>query len=1221
MLTRLSRLIVDRRALIVTVMAAVTVLCGFLAPRVGIITDPAELLPADSSMRRGMEIMEEEFPDSSRTSTLRVMLTGLSDADEDAAADSLADIPGVGAVDFARDDRHLSGDRALYTLSTGAAYDSDEFAAIERGVDNLFAGADMTRVSDDPSAADELPAWIALTAVALLALILVVMTASWVEPLLFLIAIGMAVVCNLGTNIIRGSVADVTFTIGPILQLVLSMDYSMILANRYRQEKAATASRPDAMTKAIRGALPSMASAALTTVVGLLMLCAMSMRIGADFGIVLAKGVAWSLLTVLTVLPALLLACDRWIDATAKPHPNPRLAPLAGLGYRLRAFIAAGFVALLALSAVTASATPVAYALDSRDPIAEVFGQRHRLVLLYENSDEAAAGRLADAIEDEDGVVSLISYPSTLGRQRTAGEMREALAGMGEGSAIDPTMLDLVYYTAHGGTGLERMAPGEFLSEASALASTPMAARGLTASDAAGLARAEKFSDPAALTAPMGAADLARFLSIGEAEARDVLLADAIADPSRDPGTLTLPVFASFASFEVLPDPRYSSALPASARRDLERLSSLTDVGAMARRASYERVADRLGVEREPMGYVFMAHEAARGGMDSQTMTLPDLVDLIRGDIAVNPLFAGRLDQEGLSRADALAPLVDEAATSAPLDAPSLAGALGLDEATASSALAAFAGARGQDPATARMSLRDFTGALVDAAADPSHPLASAIGPEALARLRQARTVMDLAVDRTGLTPAAAAGVLGADPSDLALVYAYDRIDTDALAWRASPQEILHYLLDEPELLASAGAEPAELAAVSRIVDASVAGTALAPRDMAEVVGLDAGALRPLFLLHASRHGDSSAWRMSVQDFLRLVDDRLIDDPDAGPALSAQRAASLRSARTLVDAVVDARPLGAQDLAGLLRGAGAGMDADRVELVLLLAGAREGADPDWTMSIDELFEHIDTEIVDDPRFAGAVDAHARSMLADARARLSEALEELVGPHWSRMVIETSLAEDSPQASALIDRILAGCASDLQRECHLVGQPVISHEVAASFGSENLMITALTALAIFLVIAATFRSAAVPALLVLLVQCGVFLTITVIGWQGYDSYYLAQIIVQCILMGATIDYAILFVSYYRDLRRTRGIADALAGAYDGSIHTIATSGAIMVVVTGVLSLLFENPTVGQICRTISIGAAMAILLILLVLPGLLAAADPLVAGRERLRARH
>lgn len=129
-------------------------------------------------------------------------------------------------------------------------------------------------------------------------------------------------------------------------------------------------------------------------------------------------------------------------------------------------------------------------------------------------------------------------------------------------------------------------------------------------------------------------------------------------------------------------------------------------------------------------------------------------------------------------------------------------------------------------------------------------------------------------------------------------------------------------------------------------------------------------------------------------------------------------------------------------------------------------------------------------------------------------------------------------------------------------------------------------------------------------------CGVYVTVVFSGLRGQSLIYLAYIIVQCTLMGATIDYGILFTNCYREHRQTRDVKGALVGAYGDSIHTILTSGLIMVLVTGIIGAFSDNPSIAPICTTISLGALSAILLILFVLPGMLAIFDRVVAKKRK-----
>ena len=144
-------------------------------------------------------------------------------------------------------------------------------------------------------------------------LILLLMSKSWVEPWLFLFTILLAVIANKGTNIIFPNVSHITDAISAILQMALSMDYAIMLSTRYRQEKAKS-DHPDkktAMRRTMRYSFGAISSSSVTTVVGLVVLVAMSFTIGRDMGLVLSKGVVLSLVSIFTSLPALLLIFDK----------------------------------------------------------------------------------------------------------------------------------------------------------------------------------------------------------------------------------------------------------------------------------------------------------------------------------------------------------------------------------------------------------------------------------------------------------------------------------------------------------------------------------------------------------------------------------------------------------------------------------------------------------------------------------------------------------------------------------------------------------------------------------------------------------------------------------------------------------------------------------------------------------------------------------------------
>ena len=164
------------------------------------------------------------------------------------------------------------------------------------------------------------------------------------------------------------------------------------------------------------------------------------------------------------------------------------------------------------------------------------------------------------------------------------------------------------------------------------------------------------------------------------------------------------------------------------------------------------------------------------------------------------------------------------------------------------------------------------------------------------------------------------------------------------------------------------------------------------------------------------------------------------------------------------------------------------------------------------------------------------------------------------------------------------------------------------EMKEGFPREMMVLTLLTVAAIFLIVALTFRSLVVPILLVPTVLSAVWLNVYLSGLGDNTMLYVAYLIVQSILMGATIDYSILFTQYYRDARLTLDRGEALKEAYQKSFHAILTSGLILVLTPLLMTYTINDPMISTILRCISVGALAAILLIFLMLPATLVIMD-------------
>jgi len=145
-------------------------------------------------------------------------------------------------------------------------------------------------------------------------ILLALSTTSIFEPFVFLLAIGVAIILNLGTNIIFGSISYMTASIAALIQLAVSVDYSIFLLHRYREEKEKNISNEEAMISAVSKTSTTVTASGLTTIAGFLALLIMKVTIGRDMGLVLAKGVLFSLITTMTLLPCLILMLDKLIS-------------------------------------------------------------------------------------------------------------------------------------------------------------------------------------------------------------------------------------------------------------------------------------------------------------------------------------------------------------------------------------------------------------------------------------------------------------------------------------------------------------------------------------------------------------------------------------------------------------------------------------------------------------------------------------------------------------------------------------------------------------------------------------------------------------------------------------------------------------------------------------------------------------------------------------------
>lgn len=263
-----------------------------------------------------------------------------------------------------------------------------------------------------------------------IAIALVVMTfcmESWVEPWVLLAALCMAVVYNMGTNLIFGQISYITQCIAAILQLGVTMDYSVFLIDRFEEEKPKYADKRDAMASAIQGAFLSLSGSSLTTIFGFLALCFMDLSLGKDIGLVMAKGVVFGVLTVTIVLPALVLQCDKIIHKYRHRSFIPKFDKLNNFVINHKKVWVAIFVVLFIPSYIMQSNVNVYYSMDRMLPddigciaalnkMKEEFNMATSHFIIVDDSlDASDLVKMENEIKETAGVTNMVAYNSFVG--------------------------------------------------------------------------------------------------------------------------------------------------------------------------------------------------------------------------------------------------------------------------------------------------------------------------------------------------------------------------------------------------------------------------------------------------------------------------------------------------------------------------------------------------------------------------------------------------------------------------------------------------------------------------------------------------------------------------------------------------------------------------------------------------------------------------------------
>ena len=416
---------------------------GYAATRVNY--DILTYLPQDLESAQGMNLLEEPFQ---MAATSMLIVEDMPAGYTNDLLNAIRDVPGVSnaiwvsnlvgiqipteMIPSAFREMFFSGEGTMMIIQyekAGASEETMNAISEIRSICNekCFLAGFSVVIKDTRDLVDkELPIFVGLAVVLALAAMLLTME-STVLPFVLLANIGIAVLYNFGTNVFLGEISYITKAIAAVLQLGVTMDYSVFLYRRYEEERGNYDDKRDAMAQAIVAAFRSLSGSSLTTVAGFAALCFMRLTLGRDIGVVMMKGVVLGVATVILVLPSLVLLADKQIDK----HKHKSLLPdFTGLNR----FILKHRIAIVVISVVLAlpayyaqKHASVYYKLDESLPrdlpsivangkLKDEFDMAtNHFILLRDDLSAADMSEMENRLNEVPGITGMISYHSLLG--------------------------------------------------------------------------------------------------------------------------------------------------------------------------------------------------------------------------------------------------------------------------------------------------------------------------------------------------------------------------------------------------------------------------------------------------------------------------------------------------------------------------------------------------------------------------------------------------------------------------------------------------------------------------------------------------------------------------------------------------------------------------------------------------------------------------------------
>ena len=417
-MTKLATFIVDKKTLFFLLYIFAVIFCAFSSGWVNVENDVTTYLPEDTETRQGIVAMNDNF---TTFATAQIMVSNVTYETAEELSQQIADVEGVSMVTFDDTPDHYTNASALFDISFDGIVSDEISERALSDVEALMDGYDYCVYSDvgyDENATlqGEMSV-ILIIAVVIIIVVLTLTSRSYAEVPVLMITFGVAAILNMGTNFQLGTISFISNSVAVVLQLALAIDYAIILCHRFTDERETRTAR-DACITALSKAIPEISASSLTTVSGLAALGFMEFKIGLDMALVLVKAILFSLLSVFTLMPGLLMLFSPLMDRTRHKKLLLNITPIGKFAVKTRRVVPPLFAILLVGAFILSNRCPFVYSYNNIETanmnerqaayfkIQHTFGTTNMVALVVPSGNYDAEAKILEELDTRPEVKS-----------------------------------------------------------------------------------------------------------------------------------------------------------------------------------------------------------------------------------------------------------------------------------------------------------------------------------------------------------------------------------------------------------------------------------------------------------------------------------------------------------------------------------------------------------------------------------------------------------------------------------------------------------------------------------------------------------------------------------------------------------------------------------------------------------------------------------------------